>query len=132
MKSGIENEGVFVHKARKVLTRLRAVVAVDEKDKVRCQQPGCKRSVYAAVHIAEEDGRLLVLGSTCFVKRYGSPHAIGQAHYGGGGGRKLTDEERQMLLQNTAMLLAHFEAQALAEAKPAALKIKQAPAVDGR
>ena len=68
--------------------------------------------------------RSLVLGSTCFVKRYGSPHALGPAQYGGGGGRNLTEEERLMLLQNTEMLLAHFEAQVLAEAEAAALEIK--------
>ena len=124
--------GVVVHKAGMVRTRLRAVVAVDEKDRVQCQQPGCGHAVYAAVHVVEEDGRLLVLGSTCFAKRYGSPQALGHAQYGGGGGRKLTEEERLMLLQNTEMLLAHFEAQALAEAKSAALEIKQAQAEELR
>ena len=125
MKSDKDNVGVVVHKAGVVRTRLRAVVAVDEKDRVQCQQPGCGHSVYAAVHVVEEDGRLLVLGSTCFAKRYGSSHALGPAQYGGGGGRKLTEEERLMLLQNTEMLLAHFEAEALAKAEAAALAIKQ-------
>ena len=82
MKSDKENLGVVVHKAGMVRTRLRAVVAVDEKDRVQCQQPGCGHSVYAAVHVVEEDGRLLVLGSTCFAKRYGSSHALGPAQYG--------------------------------------------------
>ena len=128
MKSDNENGRVFVHKAGMVRNRLRAVVAVNRKDRVRCQQPGCGHSVYAAIHVVEEDGRLLVLGSTCFVKRYGSPHTLGHAQYGGGGRRKLTEEERQMLLQNTEMLLAHFEAQALAETEAAALEIRQAQA----
>lgn len=128
MKGDNENKGVFIHKAGMVQARLRAVVAVDKKDRALCQQPGCGHSVYAAVHVVEEDGRLLVLGSTCFVKRYGSPHALGQVQYGGGGRRKLTEEEREMLLQNTAMLLAHFEAQALAEAEAATLMLKQAQA----
>lgn len=120
--------GVVIHKAGVVRTRLRAVVAVNEKDRAQCQQPGCGHSVYAAVHVVEEDGRLLVLGSTCFAKRYGSAQALGPAQYGGGGGRKLTEEERQMLLQNTEMLLAHFEAQALTEAEAAALEIKRVEA----
>ena len=101
--------------------RLRAIVAVDAKDRVRCQQPGCGHSVYAAVHVVEEDGKLMVLGSTCFAQRYGSHAALGQAQYGGGGGRKLTDEERQLLIQNTEALLAQFEAQASADAEASAL-----------
>jgi hypothetical protein len=128
MKSDKENKGLVVNKAGIVRARLRAIVAVDEKDRVQCQQPGCGHSVYAAVHVVEEDGHLLVLGSTCFAKRYGAPQALGQAQYGEGGGRKLTEEERLMLLQNTEMLLAHFEAQALTEAKAAALEIKQTQA----
>jgi hypothetical protein len=105
--------------------RLRAVVAVDMNKRVQCQQPGCKHSVYAAVHVVEEDGRLLVLGSTCFVKRYGSSHALGHAQYGGRGGRLLTEDERLMLIENTQALLAHFEAQAAEEAEAAALAQEQ-------
>lgn len=91
--------------------RLRAIVALDVSNRVQCQNPGCGHSVYAAVHVVEEDNGLLVLGSTCFAKRYGGASALGTAQYGAGGGRKLTDHERAMLLQNTAALLAHFEAQ---------------------
>lgn len=100
--------------------RLRAVIAVASQDKVQCQQPGCGHSIYAAVHIVEEDGRFIVLGSTCYAKRYGSAYALGAAQYGGGSGRKLSEEERQLLIQNTEALLAHFEACALAEAEAAA------------
>lgn len=91
--------------------RLRAIVAVDYSDRVQCQNPGCGHSVYAAVHVVEDGDRLLVLGSTCFIKRYGGANALGAAQYGGGGGRKLTALERAMLVQNTAALLAHFAAQ---------------------
>lgn len=104
---------------------LRAIVAVDPKDRVRCQQPGCGHSVYAAVHVVEEDGRLLVLGSTCFSKRYGGPDALGAAQYGSGGGRKLTDEEREMLLQNTRALLAKFEREATAAARAHAARLEE-------
>jgi hypothetical protein len=75
----------------------------------------------------KEGTELLVLGSTCFEKRYGYGHALGVPHYGGGGeSRKLTSEERQLLAENTAELLARFEeeervcAQALALAQAAA------------
>lgn len=115
-----------VPKVEVVRARLRAVVAVDAKDRVQCQQPGCLHTVYAAVHVVEEDGRLLVLGSTCFAKRYGRANALGQRQYGGGGGRKLNDDERQMLIQNTEALLAHFEALAAAEAEAATSALEQA------
>src|SRR5690349_11602752 len=110
-------------KAGKGWARLRAIVAVDVIDRVQCQQSGCGHSVYAAIHVVEEEGRLLVLGSTCFAKRYGDAHALGQAQYGGDGGRKLTEEERRMLIQNTAALLAHFEAQDSAEVAAKALAV---------
>lgn len=96
---------------------LRAVVTVDQVDRVRCQQSGCGHSVYASVHIVEENGRLLVLGSTCFAKRFGAANALGSAKFGAGAGRKLTNEERDMLLQNTETLIAHFEAEAQAPAE---------------
>jgi hypothetical protein len=105
--------------------RLRAIVAIDFAHRVRCQQPGCGHSVHAAVHVVEEAGQLLVLGSTCFAKRYGSAGALGPPQYGGGSGRKLTDEERSLLAENTRALLAGFKAEeaaleALAQAQAAA------------
>lgn len=103
---------------------LRAIVAVDQADRVQCQQPGCGHSVYAAVHVVEEHGRLLVLGSTCFAKRYGAPNALGAAKFGAGAGRKLTEEEREMLLRNTEALLAHFEAEARAAAEAQAKRLE--------
>ena len=95
-----------------VSARLCAIVAVSPAERVRCQQPGCKRSVYAAIHVVDEGGLLMVLGSTCFSKRYGNLTALGAAQFGGGGGRMLSDAERQLLEQNTAALLAKFEAEA--------------------
>jgi len=104
---------------------LRAIVALDPKERVRCQQPGCGHSVYAAVHVVEEDGRLLVLGSTCFSKRYGGPEALGAAQYGAGSGRRLSEEEREMLLQNTQALLARFEQEATAAARAHAARLEE-------
>lgn len=61
----------------------------------------------------------MVLGSTCFAKRYGSGKALGPAQHGAGGGAglSLTDEERQLLIDNTAALLAQFEEQDRAQAE---------------
>lgn len=94
--------------------QLLAIVAVDPEHRVRCGQPGCGHSVYARIHVVRADGELLVLGSTCFEKRYGSGSALGAPNYGGGNERQLTPEERGLLEENTALLLAKFE-QELAE-----------------
>lgn len=68
--------------------------------------------MYRAIHVVKDGNGLLVLGSTCFAKRFGSGKAqLGTASFGGGDGRKLTAEERQLLVNNTAELLARFEAE---------------------
>ena len=103
---------------------LLVIVEVPPAERVLCGQPGCGHSVWKAIHVVKDGTRLLVLGSTCFEKRYGFANALGSPHYGGGGeSRKLTSEERQLLAENTAELLARFEdevrvrAEALAAAK---------------
>lgn len=50
--------------------RLLAIVAVLPQKRVQCS--GCGHGVYAAIHVVEENGQILVLGSTCFAKRFGS------------------------------------------------------------
>ena len=89
--------------------RLIAIVGVDQDARVQCQQPGCGHSVYRRIHVVQDAGKLLVLGSTCFGKRFGTALALGNATYGGGVGRTLTVEERELLIQNTAELIARFE-----------------------
>lgn len=88
---------------------LRAIVAVEPAFRVRCQQPHCGHSVYARIHIVEEAGELLVLGSDCFARRYRIASTANFGGFGGGGGRALTDAERELLSTNTALLLAQFE-----------------------
>ena len=90
-------------------TNLRAIVAVEPAQRVRCQQPNCGHSVYARIHIVEENGELLVLGSDCYAKRYEIASTTNFSGFGGGGGRSLTDAERELLQSNTAALLAKFE-----------------------
>ncbi|MBV7542037.1 hypothetical protein [Acidovorax sp. sic0104] len=108
--------------------RLLAIVAVSPEHRVACQSPGCGHGVYAAIHIVEDAGQLLVMGSTCFAKHYGGALALGMPAYsaGGGNGRMLTEAERLALVHNTAALLAAFKAehdQAMAEANA---RLKQA------
>ncbi len=97
------------------MTQLLAIVAVDFDERVQCRQPGCGHSVYRQIHVVQDGPELLILGSTCFAKRYGSACALGRPSYGGGGGRQLTDAERELLANNTAALLAQFEAEAQEE-----------------
>lgn len=106
--------------------KLLAIVSVEHEDRVQCGQPGCGHSIYRAIHVVRDSGTLVVLGSTCFAKRYGSVATLGTARFSAGdGGRTLTAEERVLLVDNTAELLARFEAEeqaqakALADAKPA-------------
>ena len=89
--------------------------------------------MYAAIHVVEENGMLMVLGSTCFAKRYGGIQALGVPSYsaGGGNGATLTEAERQILIENTAALMARFKerhdsAMADAEAKLIALRERAA------
>jgi len=94
--------------------RLHAIIAVDAAHAVRCQHTGCGHKVYAAVHIVQEAGKFLVLGSSCFAKRYGGTKALVSSVHGTGDGRRLTDQERALLEANTAALIAYFEEQELA------------------
>lgn len=91
--------------------RLLAIVSVTPTSRVQCQNLGCGHGVYAVIHVVEDGGQLVVLGSTCFAKRYGGDHALGKPSYsaGGGNGSMLSEEERQMLQDNTAALMAMFK-----------------------
>jgi len=104
--------------------KLLAIVSVEHADRVRCGQPACGHSVYRRIHVVRENGKLLVLGSTCFAKRYGADTALGGAQYGGGEGRPLTEAERQLLVNNTEALLARFEEEAT---RVQTAKVKPAP-----
>ena len=92
--------------------QLRAIVSVSYPDRIQCQQPGCGHSVYRRVHIVHDSGITILLGSTCFAKRYGGAGALGQPNHGGSGdGLELTAEQRQILVDNTDALLAHYDQQ---------------------
>lgn len=93
----------------KANAQLLAVIRVPEEDRVQCQNPGCGHGVHAAVHIVRDAGDLMVLGRTCFERRYGSAKALGGAQYSSGaGGRPLSSDERDLLVSNTELLLARF------------------------
>lgn len=104
--------------------KLLAIVAVERAKRVRCQQPHCGHSVYARIHVVEEGGTLLVIGSDCFAKRYGVASTTGFNGFGGGAGRTLTDAERELLLSNTAALLAQFEGERAQELERMTVKLE--------
>ena len=115
--------------------QLLTIVEVLSEDKVLCAQPGCGHSVWKAIHVVRDGAELLVLGSTCFEKRYGSGGALGTPSYGGGSSRKLTQEERGLLVENTTAFMARIEEEerlqaiALAEAHAQAMAAERAKAV---
>jgi hypothetical protein len=92
--------------------QLLAIVEVAPEKRVQCGQPGCGRGVWKAIHVVSDAGEMLVLGSSCFERRYGSALALGSPAYGGGTGRKLTPEERQQLITNTAEFIAGMKEEA--------------------
>ena len=108
--------------------RLLAVVEVPQADRVVCQAPSCKHPVYKRIHVVQKDGQLTVLGSECFKKLFGEGHSA--PSYGSGEGRLLTLEERQLLVENTARLIAQFEAEHQAALELARLAAEQQAAAE--
>lgn len=90
--------------------KLLAVVGFErQQDRIKCGHPGCNHYVYKRIHVVESGGEISLLGSTCFAKKYQGKEPLGAAKFGGGGdGKILTHEERELLLQNTAALIARF------------------------
>lgn len=97
--------------------QLLAVVEVDQKDRVRCQAPGCGHSVYKRIHVVSEPGcRVGVYGSDCFGRLFADlVDRNARPRYGATEGRMLTPEERAMLAENTERLIAQFEGEAVAQ-----------------
>lgn len=91
--------------------QLLAIVSVEREQRVLCQNPGCGHGVYAAIHVVQDGGQLLVLGSTCYARRYGGAQALGNPAYsaGTGVGGLLTAQERETLANNTADLIAQLK-----------------------
>lgn len=88
---------------------LAAIVEVDKGRRVQCQEPGCGKPIFKRIHVIRVEGKISVIGSTCFNKLYVDDRNEGSgptvALYTGGASRKLTEEERIQLLDNTETLL---------------------------
>jgi hypothetical protein len=94
--------------------QLLAIVEVAPEKRVQC---GCGLGVWKAIHVVSDAGEWLVLGSTCFKRRYGSALALGAPAYGSGAGQKLTPDERQQLITNTAEFIAGMKEDARRQAE---------------
>lgn len=108
--------------------RLLAIVSVLPANRVQCQNQGCGHGVYAAIHIVEDEGHLLVMGSTCFAKRYGDLKALGNPAYCAGSGGPLSAKDRETLVSNTAVLIEEIKArheQAMEQANAKLLAIQE-------
>ncbi|WP_313316078.1 hypothetical protein [Pulveribacter sp.] len=102
--------------------QLLAIVSVDRADRVLCQNPGCGHGVHAAVHVVLEGLQLLVLGSTCYRRRYGQAASSTPVLAGSswGSGQRLSDDDRALLQHNTAALIERFRARLQDEQQAAA------------
>lgn len=89
---------------------LLAIVEVEQDARVRCQAPGCVRSVFKRIHVVRHDGQFAVYGSDCVDRIFAGLMRDASPRYGGAQGRRLTEDERQLLLDNTEGLLLQFEA----------------------
>lgn len=96
-------------------TILFMVVEVDPQDRIRCQAPGCHKTVYKRIHVVRDAGRIVVVGSDCWSRLYATAAgSTPQPRHGSNDGRLLTVEERRLLASNTAAFVAHMESEAAA------------------
>lgn len=94
---------------------LLAVVTVADDKKVVCLHDNCMRPISKAVHIVRIDGKITVVGSTCYKKSV--VHLISQknqeAKYLGAAGTMLSENDRELLLNNTESLIEQYETHAI-------------------
>lgn len=89
------------------------VVEVDPSERIRCQAPGCHKTVYKRIHVVCDGDRIVAVGSDCWARLYAhAPGTNAQPRHGGAHGRLLTPEERALLQENTAAFVARMEQEA--------------------
>lgn len=95
-----------------IVLELLAVLEVDPADRIRCQAPGCRHTVYRRIHVIRTPEGITVLGSTCFRTMYaGTPLRRAAPRYTDTSGRRLSAAEALQLATNTTMLLEALEAE---------------------
>lgn len=89
------------------------VVEVDPSQRIRCQAPGCVKTVYKRIHVVHDGDRIVVVGSDCWARLYAhAPGTNGNPQHGDSHGRILTPEERALLQENTIAFVARMEQEA--------------------
>ena len=87
-----------------------AVVEVDPSARIRCQAPGCRKTVYKRIHVVCDGDLIVAVGSDCWARLYAhAPGTKAQPRHGSVHGRLLTPEERALLEENTAAFVARME-----------------------
>ena len=96
-------------------TSLFTIVEVDPSERIRCQAPGCHKSVYKRIHVVRDGDHIVVVGSDCWARLYAHTTLSDfTPRIGSSEGRLLTTEEREMLTSNTAEFVARMEQEASA------------------
>lgn len=90
-------------------THLLCIVGVDFDERVRCQAPSCKRTVYSRIHVVNDNGKFFVLGSDCYKRLYHGIDNHNDTEKYGAGGRLLSKEERDLLIRNTEQFIDNIE-----------------------
>lgn len=99
---------------------LYAVLRLDHKNRIQCQNDGCGHSVYAAIYVVRQADKFMLLGRDCFSALYGHEWGLGRPRYmpnyqSGSGGRLLSAQERLLLIENTAAFVEKLEIEFIEE-----------------
>jgi hypothetical protein len=101
-----------IHANMRTENALLVILTNPKEHRIRCQAPGCIRTVYEKIHVVRLDGAITVYGSACYLKHFkGQAWAAREPAYRTVGGRALTDEERALLDSNTELLLKRLAAE---------------------
>lgn len=91
---------------------LLVILTNPKEHRIRCQAPGCPKTVYDKIHVVRLDGAISVYGSTCYLKHFkGLAWADNEPAYRTVSGRALSEEERALLDSNTELLLKQLAAE---------------------
>ena len=96
-------------------TSLFTIVEVHPSQRIRCQAPGCHKSVYKRIHVIRDGDQVVAVGSDCWARLYAhTTLGASTLRVGSSEGRLLTPEEREMLASNTKAFVARMEQEAAA------------------
>ena len=86
------------------MTKLLAIFSLQKSQRIRCQHPNCKKTVYAKIHLIEHENQVFPVGSTCF-KTYFGEKVTKRAYAQAPVLNTLSESEKSQILNNTAQFL---------------------------